>query len=51
MSARVNGSPLWMIGPASGGLRKPFAGTLFEAVAEANRLHALTGIQHAARAA
>lgn len=49
MSNRINGSSLWLIGWE--GCRVPvvFCGTFFEAIAEANRMHIETGIQHAVK--
>jgi hypothetical protein len=49
MSARQNGSPLWLI--YWKGCRVPvlFAGTKAEMHAEIDRRHRLTGIQHSAR--
>lgn len=46
MSNRIAGSSLWLIGPANGGERELFVGTLHEMVAEINRLHLATGVRH-----
>lgn len=49
MSNRTNGSSLWLIGWE--GCRVPvvFAGSFFEAIAEANKRHIKTGIPHVVR--
>jgi hypothetical protein len=54
MSARTGGSPAWLIRPIVDGVI--LGGTLFfgkfeDAIAEANRRHTLTGIQHTVREA
>lgn len=47
MSDRTGGSSLWLIWAVDGSRETYFAGTLWEAVAEANKLHIKTGVLHA----